>query len=52
MNVSFNSKYLIDIISQINNDSVVINLKDPGSPVLIKDLLDKNSFHVVMPMKI
>ena len=52
MNISFNSKYLIDIISQINNDSVVINLKDPGSPVLIKDLLDKNSFHVVMPMKI
>ena len=52
MNVSFNSKYLIDIISQINNDSVVIHLKDPGSPVLIKDLLDKNSFHVVMPMKI
>ena len=52
MNVSFNSKYLIDIISQINNDSVVIYLKDPGSPVLIKDLLDKNSFHVVMPMKI
>jgi len=43
---------LIDIISQINNDSVVIHLKDPGSPVLIKDLLDKNSFHVVMPMKI
>ena len=37
---------------QINNDSVVIYLKDPGSPVLIKDLLDKNSFHVVMPMKI
>ena len=52
MNVSFNSKYLIDIVSQINNDSVVINLKDPGSPVLIKDLSDKNSFHVVMPMKI
>ena len=52
MTISFNSKYLIDIVSQINNDSVVINLKDPGSPVLIKDLSDKNSFHVVMPMKI
>ena len=29
-----------------------LNLKDSGSPVIIKDLSDKNSFHVVMPMKI
>ena len=52
MNISFNSKYLIDITSEIENDYIVIYLKDAGSPVLIKDLSDKNSFHVVMPMKI
>ena len=52
LNISFNSRYLIDIISQIENESIIINLKDPGSPVLIKDFSDKNSFHVVMPMKI
>jgi hypothetical protein len=27
-------------------------LKDAGSPVMIRDLSDKNSFYVVMPMKI
>ena len=42
----------MDIASQIENDLIVIYLKDPGSPVLIRDSLDKNSFHVVMPMKI
>jgi len=52
LNISFNSGYLIDIASQIENESIVINLKDPGSPVLIRDISDKNSFHVVMPMKI
>ena len=52
MNISFNSRYLTDIASQIENETIVINLKDPGSPVLIRDFLDKNSFHVVMPMKI
>ena len=52
LNISFNSRYLIDIASQIENDLVTIYLKDPGSPVLIKDFQDKNSFHVVMPMKI
>ena len=50
--ISFNSRYLIDIASQIESDSILINLKDAGSPVLINDNVDKNSFHVVMPMKI
>ena len=52
MSISFNSRYLVDIASQIENDSIIISLKDPGSPVLIKDLSDKKSYHVVMPMKI
>ena len=52
LNISFNSRYLTDIASHIENESIIINLKDPGSPVLIRDLSDKNSFHVVMPMKI
>ena len=50
--ISFNSRYLTDIASQIENEKLIIYLKDPGSPVLIKDPLEKNSFHVVMPMKI
>ncbi len=50
--ISFNSRYLIDIVSQIENEFININLKDAGSPALIKDLSDKNSFHVIMPMKI
>ena len=52
LNISFNSRYLIDITSHIENELIIINLKDPGSPVLIRDFSDKNSFHVVMPMKI
>ena len=52
LSISFNSSYLIDIASQIEDESIVINLKDAGSPVLINDFSDKNSFHVVMPMKI
>ena len=52
MSISFNSRYLIDISSQIENDSIIIKLKDPSSPVLIKDLSDNRSYHVVMPMKI
>ena len=52
LKISFNSRYLMDIASQIENETIILNLKDPGSPALIKDFSDKNSFHVVMPMKI
>ena len=51
LNISFNSRYLTDIASQIENEFIVINLKDANSPVLINDFSDKNSFYVVMPMK-
>jgi len=52
MTVSFNSKYLVDIASEIEDRNLKINLKDPVSPVLIEDMSDKNSYYVVMPMKI
>ncbi len=52
LNISFNSKYLIDIASEIEDKNLKMNLKDAVSPVLIEDLSDKNSFYVIMPMKI
>ena len=52
LNISFNSKYLIDIASQVEDKNLKINLKDSVSPVLIEDVSDKNSYYVIMPMKI
>ena len=52
LNISFNSKYLIDIASEIENNKLKMNLKDSVSPVLIEDPKDKNSYYVIMPMKI
>ena len=52
LTISFNSRYLTDIASQLDSEKIFIYLKDPGSPVLVKDPAEKNSFHVVMPMKI
>jgi len=52
MTISFNSKYLIDIASEVEDPNIQLNLKDSVSPVLIQDKSDKNSFYVIMPMKI
>ena len=50
--ISFNSKYLIDIASEVEDKHLKINMKDSISPVLIEDNSDKNSYYVIMPMKI
>ena len=52
LNISFNSKYLIDIASEVEDKDLKINFKDAVSPVLIEDVSDKNSYYVIMPMKI
>ncbi len=52
LNISFNSKYLIDIASEVEDKNLKINFKDSVSPVLIEDNSDKNSYYVIMPMKI
>ena len=52
LNVSFNSKYLIDIAAEVEDKNLKMSLKDSVSPVLIEDVSDKNSYYVIMPMKI
>ncbi len=52
LNISFNSKYLIDIASEVEDKNLKINFKDATSPVLIEDVSDKSSYYVIMPMKI
>jgi len=51
LDISFNSRYLIDVASQLDGEHIEIYLKDTGSPALIKDPGDFDSIFVVMPMK-
>ena len=51
LEISFNSRYLIDVASQIDGEKIEIFLNETGSPALIKDPGDFDSIYVVMPMK-
>ena len=51
MEISFNSRYLIDVASQLDGENIEIFFNDTGSPALIKDPGDFDSIYVVMPMK-
>jgi len=51
LDISFNSRYLIDVASQLDGEKIEIFFNDTGSPALIKDPSDFDSIYVVMPMK-
>jgi len=51
LDISFNSRYLIDVASQLDGNEIEIFFNDTGSPALIKDPSDFDSIYVVMPMK-
>jgi len=51
LDISFNSRYLMDIASQLDGDKIEVFFNDTASPALIKDPSDFDSIFVVMPMK-
>jgi DNA polymerase-3 subunit beta len=47
----FNSKYLLEIIAQVEKEEVVIKFNDGFSPALVESP-DSNSVFVIMPVRI
>jgi len=52
LDIGFNSRYLLDIASQLETDTAVFRLADPGSPTLIQDLGSQTALYVLMPMRV
>jgi DNA polymerase-3 subunit beta len=52
LDIGFNSRYLLDIASQIEGEVAVLKLADPGSPTLIQDRDAKGALYVLMPMRV
>jgi len=42
----------LDIAAQIDGDTAVLRLADPGSPTLIEDKANKGALYVLMPMRV
>jgi DNA polymerase-3 subunit beta len=52
IDIGFNSRYLLDIASQIESEAAVLRLADPGSPTLIQDKEPHGALYVLMPMRV
>jgi DNA polymerase-3 subunit beta len=50
--IGFNSRYVLDAISALEKDQVVLELKDSLSPGVIKSIEDEGYLCVIMPMRI
>ncbi len=50
--IGFNVQYLLDVLSAIETENAVLNLKDGNSSALITPEQDTNCQYVVMPMRL
>ncbi len=50
--IAFNSRYLLDILSQITGEEIIIKLSNETSPVIIQDTQNDNDLFILMPIRI
>ena len=52
LDIGFNARYLLDITAQLDGDTALFKLADPGSPTLIQDREGASALYVLMPMRV
>jgi DNA polymerase-3 subunit beta len=50
--IGFNARYLMDILAQIEGDSVEVHLADAAAPTLIRENDKAAALYVLMPMRV
>ncbi len=50
--IGFNSKYIMDIVNNLEDNEISINLKDGTSPVIAQENSNTNLVYVLMPMRV
>ena len=52
LDIGFNARYLLDITGQLDSDTALFKLADPGSPTVIQDRDEAATLYVLMPMRV
>jgi len=50
--IGFNAKYLLDILGEIDGDTVEVHLADAAAPTLLRESDRSNALYVLMPMRV
>jgi DNA polymerase-3 subunit beta len=52
LEIGFNSRYLMDILAQVEGDSARFAMADAASPTVVRELTDGGAIYVLMPMRV
>jgi DNA polymerase-3 subunit beta len=52
IDIGFNARYLLDITAQLDGDTALFKLADPGSPTIVQDREGASALYVLMPMRV
>jgi DNA polymerase-3 subunit beta len=52
LEIGFNARYLLDILSEIEGDTVEVHLADAAAPTLLRENDKSNALYVLMPMRV
>jgi DNA polymerase-3 subunit beta len=50
--IAFSAKFAVDVLTHIDSEEVLLNLKDPLSAALLKPGDDENYLYLIMPMRL
>ena len=50
--IGFNARYLLDILGEIDGDTVEVHLADAAAPTLLREKDNNSALYVLMPMRV
>ena len=50
--IGFNARYLLDVLSVIDSDDIILECKNSMSPTIIKSSIDESFLSVIMPLRV
>jgi len=52
LEIGFNSRYLLDILGQVEGDVATFSMADAASPTVVRDGVNAGAIYVLMPMRV
>ena len=50
--IGFNSRYIMDMINNLEDEKISIKLRDGSSPIIAQEKSNPNLIYVLMPMRV
>ena len=52
LEIGFNSRYLMDILAQVEGEAASFAMADAASPTVVREVADNGAIYVLMPMRV